>query len=157
MFKASTVTSRPNLDPTLRGFRLELFAAIRDSVFHAAPPDDNLENFNTRRSRRHKWNMANKHRNDAREWIRAGAMTADDTGHGFGYLWDSMRTMGVVHHSLGGFIYNMENLWHQVDRNPKLGSRIITLMKGLIDRTDEEGITADPTAEISRMKGDQDD
>lgn len=130
------------MSPERKLLAAAMFCAIGDSVFYFAEGSPST-NKSTIKSRRYRRREADRNRNEAREWIRAGEFGADDQGFGFGYIWAMLQKVDAVHYDLDAFIAEMETIWRAVDKQPKLGNRIISLIHGIVAETKGYRVTID--------------
>jgi len=134
-------------------YRLELFCAIRDSLYiprrspHArkTPTSDRIFENN--------FNRYKAIREEARDWIREGSCDATGKTHGFGVVWATLMMLGSIDWSLDEFVEKMEVLWERVDEDPEIGESILRLMGGILAQEDGRRAIRDPQSDFDEWLG----
>lgn len=121
-----------DLESYRRFHSANLFCAVRDSLTYPTPPTAGAGSANTRNCRNYQVRKAEELRAGAREWIRAKGMENDRSGHGFGYVWDSLDFLGVISVHIDAFVAEMDRIWTMADTDPMVGRRFIQMMHNIL-------------------------
>jgi len=134
-----------DMKPVRAHYSASFFTAVRDSITPTPKirPDHHPRTV---------WDINKKAENmeEAREFIRERSMhhVHGQPGDGFGFIYSVLKHFGAVYIDIDKFVEEMEEIWRQVDENPALGHKMITMIRGLLKSGVEELEPFDEYAEL---------